>query len=199
MNSDREMTDAGVSFSEKIGLREHDKEVLEFLSQNPSSMMGFQGLKRRLGIHSEQLSRALRRLSADGFVEQTELGYRVTQKGLTILDSEAMAEDHSGITILQTYMPGHMDAREAIAALKGSWIGPLRWQGLSESSDGLRLSWITGDGKVQLDATIRGGQLEISALTTFHERMDEAVKLGHLLFNHISRAASGEAIRTVSV
>jgi DNA-binding HxlR family transcriptional regulator len=198
MNSEREMTDAGVSLSQEIGLREHDKEVLAFLSQNPSSMMGFQGLKRRLGIHSEQLSRALRRLSADGFVEQTELGYRVTQKGLTILDSEVMTEDHAGITILQTYMPGNMDAREAVAVLKGSWIGPLRWQGLTESPDGLRLSWITEDGKAQLDATIRGGQLAISAVTTFHERVDEAVRLGHLLFNHISRAASGEEFRSVS-
>jgi hypothetical protein len=109
-----------------------------------------------------------------------------------------MTEDHSGITILQTYTPGSMDAREAVAVLESSWIGPLRWQGLTESSNGLRLSWITGDEDVQLDATIRGGQLEISAVTVSHERVDEAVRFGRLLFDHISRAMSGEEFRSVS-
>ncbi len=53
-------------------LREHDREVLEFLSKEPASQVAFQGLRRRLGIHPEQLSRALHRLADDELVERTD-------------------------------------------------------------------------------------------------------------------------------
>src|SRR5438445_11954736 len=58
-------------------LRDHDREVLEFLSQDPSTQLAFQGLRRRRGSHPEQLSRALPRLAQHELVERTELGYRV--------------------------------------------------------------------------------------------------------------------------
>ena len=192
MTSEREIAiaDAHAPTQDLSNIREHDREVLEFLSRSPSSLMGFQGLKRRLGMHPEQLSRALHRLAEDDFVEQTALGYRITQRGLTILSMEAVPEEHAGVTVLQTFMPGNVDAREMVVALKGSWIGPLRWQGLTENQDGLRLSWITEDGEVQLDTRIHGGQLTISAVVAFQERVDEAIRLGHLLFQHISRASS---------
>ncbi len=192
MTSEREITiaDAHAPAQDLSYIREHDREVLKFLSRSPSSLMGFQGLKRRLGMHQEQLSRALHRLAGDGFVEQTALGYRITQRGLTILSTEAVAEEQAGVTVLQTFMPGNVDAREMVVALKGSWIGPLRWQGLTESQDGLLLSWITEDGEVQLDTRIHGGQLTISAVVAFQERVDEAIRLGHLLFQHISRTSS---------
>ncbi len=35
-------------------LRDHDREVLEFLSHDPDSHVAFQGLRRRLGIHPER-------------------------------------------------------------------------------------------------------------------------------------------------
>ncbi len=168
-------------------IREHDREVLEFLSQNPSSKIGFQGLKRRLGIHPEQLSRALRRLGVDGFVEQTDLGYRVTGKGMSILNMEATAEDSPGFTVIQAHMPGDVDVRSLVAGLKGSWIGPLRWEGLTESPDELRLLWTTEDGKLFLEALISGGQLIVSARVIFQERIDEAIRLGHMLFQHVTR------------
>ena len=169
------------------GIREHDKDVLEFLSRNPSLMMGFQGLKRRLGIHPEQLSRALKRLSSDGLVEQTELGYRVTVSGLSLLNVEITAEEPPGFTVIQAHMPADADVRRLVGALKGSWIGPLRWQGFAESIDGLKLVWTTEDGKVIMDARIQGGLLTVSAHVNFQERIDEAIRLGHMLFQHLAQ------------
>ena len=61
-------------------LREHDREVLEFLSKDPAAQVAFQGIRRRLGIHPEQLSRALHRLAEDHRVQKTEVGYRETPK-----------------------------------------------------------------------------------------------------------------------
>ena len=191
-------TDAPSQHEAGLDLREHDREVLDFLSHNPSSLMGFQGLRRQLGIHPEQLSRALRRLAVDGLVEQTELGYRVTQRALNLLNPAATEEDRNGVMIIQGTMPGDVDARSLVLGLKGTWFGSLRWQGLTESVDGLRLSWITSDNLVRIDAQIQGGQLTISAHVSFQEQLDEAIRLGHMLFQHISRAFSREDFSAVS-
>src|SRR3989442_14738985 len=83
-------------------LRDHDREVLEFLSQDPSTQVAFQGLRRRLGIHPEQLSRALHRLAQDELVERTELGYRVTSRALSVFSPGGLRSEEHGVTILQT-------------------------------------------------------------------------------------------------
>src|SRR2546425_12757348 len=102
-------------------LRDHDREVLEFLSQDPSTQVAFQGLRRRLGIHPEQLSRALHRLADDNLVERTELGYRVTPRAIGVLSPAGVRSDEHGVTILQTYLPANLDLRALVRALHGSW------------------------------------------------------------------------------
>ena len=121
-------------------LREHDREVLEFLSRDPAAQVAFQGIRRRLGIHPEQLSRALHRLAEDDLVQKTEVGYRVTPKALSIFSPKEWTSDRPGSTILQTYLPADVDARALVGSLRGSWVGPLRWYGLVESAEVLRVS-----------------------------------------------------------
>ena len=171
-------------------LRDHDREVLEFLSKDPSSQVAFQGLRRRLGIHPEQLSRALHRLSRDDLVERTELGYRVTPKALTILSPDAIRAEDPGIPILQTYLPTDADVRALVRALRGTWIGALRWYGLSESEDGIRLAWALEDDSIRLEAIVRLGQLVVAAKVGSPDLLDDATRLGHQLFQHIAREAS---------
>ena len=47
--------------------------------------ISFQGIKRKLGLHQETLSRALRRLQRDGYVERLEHAYRISQKGISTI------------------------------------------------------------------------------------------------------------------
>lgn len=171
-------------------LREHDREVLEFLSRDPAAQIAFQGIRRRLGIHPEQLSRALHRLAEDDLVQKTELGYRVTPKALSIFSPTEWSSARPGATVLQTFLPADIDVRALVAALRGSWIGPLRWYGLVESEAELRLSWALEDESVQLDVHIRAGQLSITTNVESHERLDEATRLGHLLFRQIAGEVS---------
>lgn len=171
-------------------LRDHDREVLEFLSQDPAAQVAFQGIRRRLGIHPEQLSRALHRLAEDELVQKTEVGYRVTQKARSIFSPKEWATERPGATVLQTSLPADVDARSLVASLRGSWIGPLRWYGVVESSDELRLSWALEDESIQLDVRIHAGQLTITAQVASHERLDEATRLGHLLFRQIAGEVS---------
>ncbi len=171
-------------------LREHDREVLEFLSRDPAAQIAFQGIRRKLGIHPEQLSRALHRLAEDDLVQKTEVGYRVTSRALSIFSPKEWGAERPGVTILQTYLPADVDARALVAALRGSWVGPLRWYGVVESADELRLAWALEDESVHLDVHIHGGQLSITADVDSHGRLDEATRLGHLLFRQIAGEVS---------
>ncbi len=179
-------------------LREHDREVLEFLSQDPSSQVAFQGLRRRLGIHPEQLSRALHRLADDALVERTDVGYRVTPRALQVLSPGSQRAEQPGVTILQTHLPANLDLRGLVQALRGSWIGPLRWYGLSEFADGMRLAWALEDDTIRLETLIRPGQLIVTANVAGPSHLDDATRLGHLLFQHVAREASREPYAGIS-
>lgn len=182
---------AGLATAEEIDdLREHDREVLEFLSRDPSAQVAFQGIRRKLGIHPEQLSRALHRLADDELVQKTDLGYRVTRRAMGILSPREWTSDQPGVTILQTYLPADLDLRTLVASLRGTWVGPLRWYGLSDSDEELRLSWTLEDESIQLETRIRAGQLAVVARVASHARLDEATRLGHLLFRQIAGEVS---------
>ncbi|HLA46889.1 MAG TPA: MarR family transcriptional regulator [Thermoplasmata archaeon] len=182
--------DTGPTVQGGVDLREHDRDVLEFLSKTPTSQVAFQGIRRRLGIHPEQLSRALHRLSEDGFVERTEHGYRVTAKALTVLSPDALTHTPEGLTVLETYLPADVVVRSLVDALQGRWFGPLRWFGFSEDEGELRLWWSTEDNAIQLEVRLHEGQLRIVAHLASRNRIDEAARHAYLLFEHLSREVS---------
>ena len=179
-------------------LRDHDREVLEFLSHDPDSQVAFQGLRRRLGIHPEQLSRALHRLADSELVERTDLGYRVSRRALGFLSPGSLKPAVPTATILQTSLPAHVDLRGLVAALRGTWIGPLRWYGFSEADEGLRLGWALEDDTIGIEILVRPGQLTMSAKVDSPSRLDEATRLGYELFHHVSREISSNTDRGIS-
>src|SRR2546427_10655614 len=178
------------SVRQDFDLREHDRHVLEFLSRDPSSQVAFQGIRRRLGIHPEQLSRALHRLGEDGLVERTEHGYRATAKALTVLGPDALTHTPEGLTVLETYLPADVEVRSLVQALQGRWFGPLRWFGFSEDAGELRLWWSTEDNAIQLEVRLHEGQLRVVAHVASGNRLDEAARHAYLLFEHLSREVS---------
>lgn len=173
-----------------VDLRDHDRNVLEFLSQVPTSEVAFQGLRRRLGMHPEQLSRALHRLADDGLVERTEYGYRVTAKALTVLSPDVLTHTPEGLTVLETYLPADVVVRNLVDAVQGRWFGPLRWFGFSENDGELHLWWSTEDNGIQLEVRLHDGQLRIVVHIASRDRLDEAARHAYLLFEHLSREIS---------
>jgi DNA-binding MarR family transcriptional regulator len=171
-------------------LREHDRHVLEFLSQVPSYQVAFQGIRRSLGIHPEQLSRALHRLAGDGLVERTEHGYRLTAKALTVLSPDILTRTPEGLTVLETVLPADVVVTSLVDALQGRWFGPLRWFGFSEDEGQLRLWWSTEDNTVQLEVRLHDGRLRIIAHLASRDRLDEAARHAYVLFEHLSREVS---------
>jgi DNA-binding Lrp family transcriptional regulator len=147
------------------------REVLSALSEDVNAIYSFQGLRRKLGLHQEILSRTLERLEEQDLVERTGDGYRISankdesQFGCT---TEARPIERQVVT---AHLPGRVDVDLILNTLKGRWFREFRWLGYSGTRSGMILHWITEDGRIQLRANVSVGALSISAL--YKTSMDE--------------------------
>jgi hypothetical protein len=171
-------------------LSERDTDVLFLIDEEALTTFTFDGLKRRLGLHSETLSRILNRLEEEGIVEKTPEGYTVTPK-LTRLKLHPTRQETQSVSLLQTYLPSNMLTQQLITTLNGKWFGILRWLGISETSDGVTLKWVTEDGGIQIAANISGNALNIDAKFLHGNNLDLALKAAYQLMAHIGKLYSG--------
>jgi DNA-binding Lrp family transcriptional regulator len=171
-------------------LSERDADVLALIDEEGLTTFTFDGLKRRLGLHPETLSRILNRLEEEGIVEKTSEGYKVTPK-LTRLKLHASRQETESVSLLQTYLPSNMLTQQLITTLNGKWFGILRWLGISETSEGVTLKWVTEDGGIQIAANISGNALNIDAKFLRDNNLDLALKAAYQLMAHIGKLYSG--------
>src|SRR3954451_5352405 len=61
-------------------LRNNDKKILVLLSEEVWSTYSFKALERKLDIHQQSLSRALKRLEYLNLIEKTPYGYKIKGK-----------------------------------------------------------------------------------------------------------------------
>lgn len=170
-------------------LSERDTNVLSLIDEEDLTAFTFDGLKRRLGLHPETLSRILSRLEEEGIVRKTSEGYTVTKK-LTRLKLHPTRPQTQSVSILQTYLPSNMLTQQLITALSGKWFGILRWLGISETSEGVTLKWVTEDGGIQIAANIAGNELNIDAKFLHDNNLDLALKAAYQLMAHIGKLYS---------
>lgn len=164
-----------------------DMEVLRFISEEALLGFTFEGLKRRLGAHSETLSRILDRLEEQRILEKTEHGYQVTDRGREVTGLQFLSASEPRLTLLRTLLPYVENPREAISNLRGRWFGPLRWLGYSEDDKGTSMKWITEDGTIQIDAIFSGGELTIEGRIREGKDLTDAIKASHQLVGYISK------------
>jgi DNA-binding MarR family transcriptional regulator len=65
---------------ESYSLSERDIDVLSFIDEENLSRFTFDGLKRRMGLHPETLSRILGRLEEEGLVKKPSKATRSQKK-----------------------------------------------------------------------------------------------------------------------
>jgi hypothetical protein len=180
---------------------EHDLVVLESLGNSfggDNGKISFQGIRRRLGLHQETLSRALHRLERDGFIVKNEKEYGLSLKGEATVSRHAGGTEHPesySIPILRTILPADLDASDLLSSLSHKWFGNLRWFGSSSSPDGTALTWITPDGKMKLKAKISEGYLSIDSEAITVQGQSDAVKAAYEIFHHVSEIAKRPVIR----
>ena len=171
-------------------LNDRDTNIIKFLAQEEITFFTFEGIKRRLGLHSETLSRTLSRLEEEGIIKKTGTGYKIIKENAKELKQSHFDDQNSRAVLLQTYLPSYVQAEHLISNLRGRWFGLLRWLGLSENSDEYVLKWITENGDVQIDARISLHNLIIEAKFLHGFKQDLALKAAYQLMNHIGKICS---------
>ncbi|HXZ98230.1 MAG TPA: MarR family transcriptional regulator [Candidatus Acidoferrum sp.] len=170
----------GLRSNQELDYRQ--REVISALSEEQKATYSFQGLRRKLGLHQEMLSRTLDRLEEQDLVERTEDGYRIS------FDGRAPRLGNSGSSAIETravtaYLPHEVDPSFVLRSLKGRWFSEFRWLGYSVTSLGLSMSWISDDGRVQLRAKLRNNTLMIDAIYGSPTEKDQAMSSAFELFD----------------
>jgi DNA-binding Lrp family transcriptional regulator len=168
-------------------MSEWDVIVLNLINSEGLARFTFDGLKRRLGVHPETLSRALSRLEDQGIIERQSDGYKITAEARRALNSQPMSNRESSIPLLQTLLPLDISVKDVITDLKGKWFGTLRWLGYAEGGEAITLKWITEDGGIQVDAAFSEGSLNIEAKMLSEKNLSEALMASYQLISYISR------------
>jgi hypothetical protein len=171
---------------------DRDAEVLRFLGEEDLLGFTFEGLRRRLGTHSETLSRILHRLEDQMILEKATDGYHVTHKGKEMigmkpLTSRPTSAAQHRVAILRTLLPYGRASGEVLTGLKGRWFGPLRWLGYSEDETTTTMKWVTEDGAVQIDAIFSDGELAIEGNVREGKDLTDAIKASYQLVGHLSK------------
>jgi len=143
-------------------LRNNDKKILLLLSEEEWSTYSFKALERKLGIHQQSLSRALKRLEYLNLVEKTPYGYKIKGKNIfpiiSIIQNNQVEEQEEPLSfettttttkktkkrfnqLIQIRIPIKSNIDIIVNRLVGKWFGNLRWLGLVKKEAGFTLQW----------------------------------------------------------
>ena len=166
-------------------IKEPDQGVIRTLEADGGTM-AFQGLRRRMNIHQEKLSRALQRLEEDGYVLHTSKGYLLTPKGSNLAQHRLTETPKAYSTILQSFLPGDMSPSTMAHHLEGRWFHNLRWQGIKDEGDQIILRWVTEATGVEVVLHLAWGQVRVETDAVDRERLIEALMGAQKIFGYLT-------------
>ena len=156
--------------------------VMEMLSADSDATYTFQGLKRRLGLHQEKLTRILKRLENDNLVAKTDEGYRTLKQ-----PRKANHPLVEGEPIIRGLLPPGIDSRVLLEKIKGRWFKNFRWVGYAGGTERLSLYWITEDNKFELRVQLSPIEILVWSRMTNLAETGSPVAAAYELFDRISR------------
>jgi hypothetical protein len=178
----------------------NDIIVLKALSEDEDARdLSFQGIRRKLGLHQETLSRSLHRLQRDGFVERLDHAYRISPKGITsiagekprLLSLKLEPPDPYAISLLRARLPPDINIPELVNSLSYKWFGNLRWLGSTQTPESATLSWMTEDSGLKISVRLKEDVLTIETFPMGSDSVSEATRSAFELFDHVSKSLKG--------
>jgi hypothetical protein len=173
-----------------LDLKERDINILHVIDEEDLTSFTFEGLKRRLKIHPETLSRILYRLADQEILKKSKYGYTLTSKAKKLLKSNIYHSTNPSLRLLQTFLPPEVPSKKIIPNLRGKWFGVLRWLGYSITNEGITLKWITEDGRYIISAVFSQGKLYIEAKMVSENDLNAALNASHQLMGYITKLIS---------
>ena len=189
-------------------LRNNDTKILTLLDQEPGSNYSFNGLIRKLNLHQQSLTRALKRLEDLRLVEKSQIGYRLTTNGeslMTLLASKNSTDNYARsesrvlnrdskkrncyIQLLQTRISVDVKSEEILSKLIGKWFNNLRWVGLVESEGGgYMLQWVSDDSNsFQIILRVISKYLTVETNASSDKEKIEAMIGSYRIFEEITK------------
>jgi DNA-binding transcriptional ArsR family regulator len=179
--------DADLDDIHEFPFSERDTNVLNVIEEENLTSFAFEGLKRRLGVHPETLSRTLYRLEDQGIVEKGVEGYKVTSKAKELLKMHPFNTGVPSMRLLQTLLPPDVPIQNVVSNLKGKWFGVLRWLGYSKNDKSVTLKWITEDGGTIIAANFQPGQLNVDTKMLLEQDLNGALQASYQLMGYIAK------------
>jgi DNA-binding MarR family transcriptional regulator len=181
---------------EEFDLDDREMEVLKVLASEQNAHFSFQGLRRRLGLHQETLTRTLKRLEDAQAIQRSQDGYSLTTSGNSFSFTLRTNPPNSK-PIIEAYLPAQVDVTVLFQRLRGKWFGNFRWLGYSHDGNLLSMSWISDDGRMELQARINSDKITIGADTHGNPNEAQQMAAAYQLFDHITKIAE-EMVQTTS-
>ena len=167
----------------------NDNKILAVLNEAGSNY-SFKGLMRKLNLHQQSLSRALRRLEEMGIVEKSPVGYRLTNTTVsaTIAKGLPSPKGREYTQLLQTYIPASVRPVEIVRMLIGKWFKNLRWLGMIESGTGYTLQWASDDGLFQINLRMISDYVIIETNASTEKEKVQAMVGSYAIYEQITKA-----------
>jgi hypothetical protein len=170
-----------------LDLKQRDINLLNIVDEEDLSNFTFEGLKRRLNIHPEKLSRILTRLTNQEILKKQNNGYALTSKAKKIIKSIQTDPNTQSVPLLQTFLPPNISISEIVDNLRNKWFGQLRWLGYSSSNKKITLKWITTDCRNIISASFYQNMLQIDGKTVSDNDVNSTLNASHQLMGHITK------------
>lgn len=170
----------------------NDNKILALLNEDGSNY-SFKGLMRKLNLHQQSLSRALRRLEEMELVEKSPVGYRLSKAGATAMSRiELLQQQHKPkgreyMQLLQTYIPLNLKSSEVMRHLIGRWFKNLRWIGMVRSDTGYTLQWTSDDGAFQINLQLIADYIVIETNASTEKEKVQAMVGSYTIYQHITK------------
>lgn len=170
----------------------NDNKILALLNEDGSNY-SFKGLMRKLNLHQQSLSRALRRLEEMELVEKSPVGYQLSKAGTTavsrieLLQQQYKPKGREYMQLLQTYIPLNIKASEVMRHLIGRWFKNLRWIGMIRSDTGHTLQWTSDDGAFQINLRLIADYIVIETNASTEKEKVQAMVGSYTIYEQITK------------